>query len=331
MSTEIPAGESSVLPDDLPPVQPPSAAFIAQLFLVPGLIVLAIIILWLLVSRMARVEQDWRSLVADIQSSNENIRWRGIFGLAQQLQAEQSSKTPGLKLRDNASVAQQLSDLLVKELKKGPSSEEVIQQQAILSRTLGLFHTPDVVLPSLIAAAAPDQDPDVRKNALGSIAVLAGRAFEEGTPLQSEIAETAVIEATQDENSLIRKVGTFTLGLFASPRSRERLNVLVGDGDTDVRLNAAIGLARSQSLEGLDVLKEVLRASIDPGKQGSAEEYEGFLKLKNSLQALQLLVTKLSADQKAELTKLLEPIAGNYREPKLRIDAQQLLKGLGAQ
>ena len=40
--------DSSQIPDDLPAVQPPSARFIVQLFVVPGLIVAAIVAVWLL-------------------------------------------------------------------------------------------------------------------------------------------------------------------------------------------------------------------------------------------------------------------------------------------
>ena len=65
------------LPENLPPVQPPSAGFIMQLFLVPGLIVAAVIAVWALFGKLSASEQDWRHLVAEVRSNNEHRRWRG--------------------------------------------------------------------------------------------------------------------------------------------------------------------------------------------------------------------------------------------------------------
>ena len=109
--------DSLQLPDDLPPVQPPSAGFIVQLFLVPGLIVLVIVGVWVGVNRLASSEQDWRTLVADLQSPHEHLRWRGAFGLAQLLQADQRSLGSGPRLVANPEVAKELSQLLISELK----------------------------------------------------------------------------------------------------------------------------------------------------------------------------------------------------------------------
>ncbi|MDB5385196.1 MAG: hypothetical protein JWM11_842, partial [Planctomycetaceae bacterium] len=178
MSTDGQESEFTGLPEELPPVQPPSAGFIAQLFLIPGLIVLAIILVWSLVSRMASIEQDWRSLVLDIQSPHPHVRSRAIFGLAQQLSADQNSTDPGPKLCDSVDVAKQLSDLLEKELKSGTGDDNAKKQQAILAQTLALFHTPETVLPTLVHAMQPEHDEEVRTNALKAIAVIAGRALE---------------------------------------------------------------------------------------------------------------------------------------------------------
>ena len=329
MSTDSPQSDFARLPEELPPVQPPSAGFIAQLFLVPGLIVLAIIGVWLLISRMASVEQDWRSLVNDIQSPQDHIRSRGIFGLAQQLLAEQSSATAGPKLRDNPDIAQQLSDYLVKELKHSAPNEDTIKQQAILARTLGLFHQPEIVLPALSQAIQPQHDLEVRKNALGSIAVIAGRAAEEKKPLKLELVQPAVMEAAADPAPLVRQLATFILGLLPGDASQQRLQVLLADSDPSTRVNAAIGLARQDSTAGFAVFLEVLKdATAKPAAIASQEEFAQFTQVKNALMALDKVKSNLSEQQRAELIKLLEPISQTYREPKLRVEAQLLLKAL---
>src|SRR6187200_1181568 len=71
-----PAPADNALPEHLPPVEPPSAGFIVQLFLVPAIIVAAVIGLYLLFGKLAAGDTDWRQLVSDIKSDNPNVRWR---------------------------------------------------------------------------------------------------------------------------------------------------------------------------------------------------------------------------------------------------------------
>ncbi len=332
MSTESPQSDFDRLPEELPPVQPPSAAFIAQLFLVPGLIVVVIVALWLLVSKMASVEQDWRSLANDIQSPQDHIRSRGVFGLGQQLAAEQNSTTPGQKLRDNPELAQQLSDYLIKELKRASASEDVIKQQAILARALGLFHLPDIVLPPLSEATQAEHELEVRKNALLSIAVLAGRAIDQKQPLKLELVEPAVLEASSDPAPLVRQLSAYTLGLLPGEASRKRLQVLLSDSDFSTQVNSAIGLARQDSTAGFSVFVSVLRdATTKPAATGSLEERAQFTQIANTLKALQIVAPKLSDMQRKELGSILEPMTRTYREPRLRVEAQLLWHKLQGQ
>ena len=84
-------------PVDLPPVEPPSAGFIIQLFVVPGLIVLAVVGIWAMFGQLAAGEQDWTKLVAELSNNNEHRRWRGAHGLAQMDEADQKRKAPEQK------------------------------------------------------------------------------------------------------------------------------------------------------------------------------------------------------------------------------------------
>jgi HEAT repeat protein len=329
MSTDSPDTDLPRLPEELPPVQPPSAGFIAQLFLVPGLIVLAIIIVWTLVSRMASIEQDWRTLVLDIQSPHPHVRSRAIFGLAQQLSSEQNSTSPAPKLCDNADVAQQLSDLLQSELKRSSSDDAAIQQQAILAQTLSLFHVHETVLPVLIQAIQPEHDEEVRTNALKAIAVIAGRAFQEQTPIKAELAEDPLIAISSDPTPLIRQMAAYILGLIPSKASRGQLKVLIENSDSATRLNAAIGLARQGSTEGYQVIVAELREADRKTESRSNEEVLLFTRISNSLKALQQVGDALSAEQRDELRAIVKPISTDFREVKLRMEARQLLTALG--
>ena len=50
-------------PEELPPVTPPSAGYIVQLFLIPALIVMAVVGVWALFGKLADSESDWQQLV----------------------------------------------------------------------------------------------------------------------------------------------------------------------------------------------------------------------------------------------------------------------------
>src|SRR5258707_14265223 len=90
MSSSDPESDIAQIPEDLPPVEPPSAGFIIQLFVVPGLIVLAIVGVYLVFGKLATGGQDWREQVADLRHPNEHRGWRGGLGLAQLLTADQA-------------------------------------------------------------------------------------------------------------------------------------------------------------------------------------------------------------------------------------------------
>ncbi|MDB4743672.1 hypothetical protein OAF98_04230, partial [Planctomicrobium sp.] len=64
------------LPNDLPPVEPPSAGMIIQLFLVPAIIVAVIVGVYAAFGQLASQELDWRQLVTDVKSQNPHVRWR---------------------------------------------------------------------------------------------------------------------------------------------------------------------------------------------------------------------------------------------------------------
>src|SRR5580704_2519182 len=95
----------------LPPVQPPSAGFIVQLFVIPALIVLAVVGVWALFGKIASSDEDWRELVEDIRNTNQHRRWRGADGLARLLQDDQQSTNPGDRLAANPEIARALVDL----------------------------------------------------------------------------------------------------------------------------------------------------------------------------------------------------------------------------
>lgn len=305
--------------DDLPPVQPPSAGFIVQLFVVPGLIVLAVVAVWTLFGRLAVGEQDWRRLVQDLESSNPHVHKRAMFGLAQLLDADQRLQHRGQNLAANPEIARALSQHFERALEKNASDEESLSLQVYLSRALGLLDVPATTVPVLIKALEPQRQTEVRKGAVTSLALIAGRAWERGEPL-GENAVVALTELSQDADPSLRRPAAFTLGLLPLPAAQERLLVLLEDVDVMTAVNAAVALSRQKSTAGYEVFLRALQAV--PSAANPQEQQETLLIQKNVLHAIAGLGTLFDPSQRERLLQLIEPMAQNHAEPRIRIEAR---------
>ncbi|HUG92419.1 MAG TPA: hypothetical protein VML55_16390 [Planctomycetaceae bacterium] len=336
--------------DELPPVKPPSAGFIAQLFVVPGLIVLAIVGVVGLFGKLSESEQDWRELVQELRSSNQHRRWRAAHGLAHLLMVDQERPAGEQRLADNPRVAQALVALLDEELASRSSADDDVKQQAFVARTLGNLDVPEVVLPALQRAMQPQHALEVRKNAIASLAVMFGRHAEPapaGRPRADLLLDRSglvadVIEVSHDSEALIRQLAAFTLGLLPTDESRHRLEVLLSDSDAYTRENAAFGLARQRSTAGWPVFRRVLLDAGQPQRTASPRHGSGgsgandardaaairLVALKNSLKAVGDLAGEWTPEQRDELYDLVRPLADDHAEDRIRTDARQTLMDL---
>jgi hypothetical protein len=323
-----PSSPVSELGNDLPPVQPPSAGFIFQLFVVPALIVLAVVAVWALFGRLAAGEQDWRALVQDLNHSNPHVYKRAMFGLAQVLDTDRRLGQDGQQLASNPQIASALSELFEKQLQQPTQDEESLSVQVYLSRALGLLDVTESTLPVLILALDPQRDVEVRKGAVTSLALVAGRKFEAGKPLSGDI-ESALVTLSQDPDPSLRRAAAFALGLVPGEESQQRLSVLLDDpSDWMTSVNAAIGLSRQQSTAGYAVLVK----SLSPAANGETAEaaQERVLIQKNTLKAIADLASKFDAGQRAELKRLVTPLAEDSSEARVRVDARGTLAALDA-
>ena len=324
-NAEVPASQS--LPD-LPPVEPPSAKFIVQLFVVPGLIVAAIIGAWLLFGKLASAEQDWQALLADMKSSNEHRRGRGAMGLAQALAADQNRKgVSGPRLTTNPQIAQELSAFLAETLKSSSTEPSVIDQQAFLIRTLGTLDVPEAVLPVLREAMDEKHDREVRKNAVLAAATIAHRANERGAGLSGEGIVDELSNVAKDGDPLLRSSAAFTLGLFPLGKIQQPLTVLLSDVDANTRVNAAIAFTRQKSLDGVPVLREVL-ATAATTKTAAPSGDSSVIATSNALKAVSELASRLDDPTRVEIVRDVETISKSYPEPRVRLDAAQALMKL---
>ncbi len=93
MSSDPPAVRAFSPDDALPPVEPPSAGFIVQLFVVPGVIVVVVVMIWVMFNWLAQKGNDRDAFVRALSRNNE-ARWQAAFNLANALRAERDANSP---------------------------------------------------------------------------------------------------------------------------------------------------------------------------------------------------------------------------------------------
>ncbi len=333
------------LPEDLPPVEPPSAGFIMQLFLVPGLIVAAVVAVWALVGKLSASEQDWRQLVAEVRSNNEHRRWRGATGLAQMLRSDVELGESGNQLSTNPQVAKELATLLTELLNEPAQDEELTSQQSFLARTLGWLDSLEDSVPALILATDEKHETIVRSDALRSIALIAGRAKDNERPLDRPEVTDRLIEVSQDSDPLIRQVCAFTLGLIPGDRVDQRLRVLAEDRDPNTRINAAMAMSRRGMPEAFDALIELLKTAnepVNPATMDGDTEVEKKIRarsqenmnqvvLGNTLTALRDLADAITDEQRQQAIAICKPLSEDASNIKIRIEAGTTLRALSGE
>lgn len=328
--------------EDLPPVEPPSAGFIMQLFLVPGLIVAAVIAVWALFGKLSTSEQDWRQLVAEVRSNNEHRRWRGATGLAQMLRADVELGESGQQLSSNPQVAKELASLLTELLNEPAQDEELTSQQSFLIRTLGWMDALEEVEPVLLTATDEKFETIVRSDALRSIALIAGRTSDAGKPLERAELTERLLEVSSDSDPLIRQVSAFTIGLLPGEQVDQRLRVLTEDRDPNTCINAALAMARRKMPEAIPALLGMLESASAPVTPESIPGENDMEKLVNArsqanvnqvvldncLKAIRDLAGSLTPEQKFQAVGLCKPLAADSENMRIRVEAEKTLQSL---
>lgn len=290
--SDSPATSEPYTPDkNLPPVQPPTLGFLVQLFVIPGLIVSVIVMVWMLFNWLAHMGND-PGKELDILASGSKGRWQAAFNLAKQLADDKEGK-----LRGNAEMAGKMVTVLTTALdtplNKGTQpndineKQEAIQLRYYLVRSLGLF-TVDTGTKALLRAAASSDDPDelqVQVAALDSLGQIAavmltpakGELDSKPKPWEHEPAVRAAMLAASHSNQLEAKErAAFHLGQFQDPSVTTRLEQLTEDAQLLTRFHAATSLAIHGNDKALPVLCEMLEvtpADLLPEKYRKPEEH----------------------------------------------------------
>ncbi len=339
-STSTSGPQDDLRVEHLPPVEPPSAGFIVQLFVVPALIVTVVCGIYFLFARAAATEHDWRQLVADVKSENPHVRWRAALGLSQALESDRRRRahqgnmptTVAPPLAENLEVATALSELYGKLIGVTSPNEEQTKQIEFLSKALGLVDVDDVSLAVLRTGIEADQAPDIRKHSMTGLVMIVGRRFEAGTPLQDAELETQILKMSYETEPLVRHQCTFVLGLIPSAATLARVQELLEDGDQLTQVNAAVALARNKSMAGLPTFRNVLTDAVDwkldpsqvKTQAAESQYFERGMMLKNSMTALTQLSPEFNSEQRADFATVLESFAASTQDNALRSLAKEL-------
>ncbi|MDA1232753.1 MAG: HEAT repeat domain-containing protein, partial [Planctomycetota bacterium] len=202
-----------------------------------------------------------------------------------------SPPTNGQPLAKNPIVVESLTKLLTEALASASNDDEDIRHQEFLARTLGALDADAKTLPVLAEAMKDSHDIVVRKSALMAVALIAGRHFDDATGYTSAVASgadtlpladrnlpltTATIadseivnqlrRSAQDSDPVIRHLAGYALGSVSGPDSLQQLRVMLSDGNHLAQANAAIGLARNGSIDGVPTMVKLMASSLKPFK-----------------------------------------------------------------
>jgi HEAT repeat protein len=308
MSNSSLPGSPVAADEALPPVQPPSASFLVQLFVIPGLIVLVMVLVWLLVNWLPQMGNDAEGNIKALDGSSAN-RWQAAVNLANLLRGDSA----GTLKRDSA-LAAKLAQKLDDELTAGQTGEDATLLRVYLATALGEFYV-DAGLPVLRKAISTEENtevkPSLRVAATRAVAVLSSNLREAaGKPIDDAQTVAVLIQASQTDDPLLRATAAFALGEVGGDAAEQRLKVLLEDPYYPyARYNAATALARRGDPAVIDALIELLSTERPPEttEKDSASEQLG-QRNKLVVYGLRAATDLADSNPKADLTPLVAVI-----------------------
>jgi HEAT repeat protein len=286
MSADVPATDKPLSPDkNLPPVQPPTFGFLIQLFVVPGVIVAAIVAVWMLFNWLAHMGSDPTQELETIQRGSKS-RWLAAQNLAQQLHEDrlQEDRNRSGKYCKDPEFCKKLAAALQQALDRDAyKNEEELQLRYYLTCAMG-FIVIDEGTDVLFKAAETQRDEceiPVQIVALASLTKIATTLAERSTPgtepwskrakLRELLLQFSKTPGDYNENGIeFRKYTAGLLGRFNEPEVIQQLEKMLNDFVMDVRFNAANSLAYQGQGSALPIIQEMLEVTSDsllPGVQ----------------------------------------------------------------
>lgn len=329
--------------DLLPPVEPPSASFLIQLFVVPALIVLMIVAVWLTFTWLVRRTTP-EAIVNGLEQGPSIARWQRASELADMLRNQRF-----VEFKRDAASAEKLAGILERELEQAANRgdtdrDEEATLRYFLARAIGEFEVQegmDVLLKAASTAATP-RDQMVRGAAIEAIAVRAYNLQHLESPQQLDHPDLmpTLSRLARDENPLVRSKTAFALGQIGTPEAIEPLEQMVDDADSETRYNAAVALAHRGNAKSAGTLAEMLDLDELASRRAAADAKVDMLPAAAlvgiALEAVEALVEKNPNADLAPVLQALQRLA--TAEPaalqklqlptRLASDARRVLESL---
>jgi hypothetical protein len=301
-----PSGE-----DLLPPVEPPSAGFIIQLFVVPALIVLVIVGVWLLFTSLVRRSSP-ETILQGLEHGPSVARWQRASELADMLRNERFAD-----FKQNTAAADHVARILDREIDRadtrGGMQEQEVTLRYFLARALGKFDVNNGI-DVLLKAAQIHRDPKEQLVRHGALLAIAERAYnlQQLDPPQQLVhgdLEPTLLRLADDDVPQIRSDTAYALGKLGTPAAIEQLETMVDDPDADTRYNAAVALAHHGNTRATETLAEMLDPEESAGIRGEATEQDRAFKraviVSTAIEAAQQLAR---ANTDADLSIVVEAL-----------------------
>jgi HEAT repeat protein len=260
----------------LPPVEPPPAGFILQLFVIPALIVLVLLAVWQVPKWLVRrTSAQPTELIQQLEQGSSIARFQTAFDLANRLRDGQYAQ-----FRRDPKAASELAAILERQVENASASggmdEGEVRFRMYLAKALGEFQVQEGI-GALVKAAETNRDPReqiVRDGAVQAIATRAYNLQQLNPPerLSDPNLEPALIRLSSDEEPVIRSRTAIALGKIGTPTALERLETMIGDPYPDARYHAAMELALHGNAKAVETLAEMLELSDLASAQEETDE-----------------------------------------------------------
>jgi HEAT repeat protein len=303
------------------------------LYVVPLLAVLLLVFAWVRGPWRSRAAYDPASLVRALEAGTRDS-WQKAYVLAELLRDPSQDS-----VKYDRDICRALAALLAAEHAADPGDDARMRLKIFLCRALGEFRVPDG-LPVLVDVAGDNtRDPSgqVRRAALEAIAVLAGQVGARHVRDQPSVVSTllAASRAADDSHMPDRLTvsATFALGVVGGPQALERLTELLEHANSDVRYNAATGLARHGRLQALPTLLEMLDPANETAGRGTIGDATPrpmrVLAVTNAVRAAtQLAAHHPTLDARPLIDALGRVSRCDWLPPRTRVEAQTALLDL---
>lgn len=340
--SESPAPQRpSVAADDaLPPVEAPGVGFIMQLFFIPLIIVMIIVMLWLMFSYFAHMGTNPQDLVTQIEKLNDGS-WQKASALADLLNNPQNEQ-----LKHDRELAGRIATLLEREIAEDSHDDKRLRLRMFLCLVLGEFRV-DTGLPALLKAAETDRHADdvpIRRTALEALAALIANLGPDNVSDNAHLQEVLLaashergeIAGSEETRDTLRQTAAYTLGVLGNEESLDRLAVMLGDSYPNARYNAAAALARNgdpraekRLLEMLDPQndKAFTEQDLKGNDSDSGKRWKRNLVLSNGIKASVLLAEKNPEFDDSKLKAAIKHLT----DADLKVDSEALPQSIKLQ